>query len=273
MDIKDKIAVVTGAASGIGEAVSLELARRGARAVALIDLSEEVNETAAQIDRDVGRSVAHAFPGDATDSDFRRQVYDRCSEQVGVPNLCVPAAGITRDALAVKIDKETGSAKIYSEETFRLVVDVDLIAPIYWALEMVARIAQDRYRRGLKRWDPEAEPVQGTVIFVGSISSQGNKGQLSYSSAKAGLEGAAATLMKEAIFHGVRCGVIHPGFTDTPMVRALGDDYIRKYLLPDTQLGRLIQPEEIADAICFMIANSAVSGELWADAGWHPSPA
>jgi 3-oxoacyl-[acyl-carrier protein] reductase len=85
------------------------------------------------------------------------------------------------------------------------------------------------------------------------------------------LEGAAATLMKEAIYYGVRCGVIHPGFTDTPMVRNLGEEYINERILPQTQLHRLIRPEEIADAICFMIHNSAVSGELWADAGWHPS--
>jgi len=61
------------------------------------------------------------------------------------------------------------------------------------------------------------------------------------------------------------------GFTDTPMVRALGEEFIRTKVLPQTQLKRLIRPEEIADAICFMIANAAVSGELWADAGWRPS--
>jgi NAD(P)-dependent dehydrogenase (short-subunit alcohol dehydrogenase family) len=151
-----------------------------------------------------------------------------------------------------------------------MVTEVNLIAPVYWALEMVARIAEDRRRRGLGRWEP-AEEVQGTVVFIGSVSSQGNKGQIAYAAGKAGLEGAAATLTKEAIYHGVRCGVIHPGFTDTPMVRALGEEYITKNILPYTQLRRLIRPQEIADAICFMIANSAVSGELWADAGWHPS--
>jgi len=88
---------------------------------------------------------------------------------------------------------------------------------------------------------------------------------------KAGLEGGAATLMKEAIFHGIRCAVIHPGFTDTPMLRALGEDYIKKNILPYTQLRRLITTEEIADAICFMLSNAAVSGELFCDAGWHPS--
>ena len=67
----------------------------------------------------------------------------------------------------------------------------------------------------------------------------------------------------------MRCGLIHPGFTDTPMVRALGDDYISKHILPFTQLEPTDSPREIADAICFMLANSAVSGELWADAGWH----
>jgi NAD(P)-dependent dehydrogenase (short-subunit alcohol dehydrogenase family) len=55
------------------------------------------------------------------------------------------------------------------------------------------------------------------------------------------------------------------------MVHALGPDYINERILPFTQLRRLIRPEEIADAICFMISNSAMSGELWADAGWHPS--
>ena len=72
------------------------------------------------------------------------------------------------------------------------------------------------------------------------------------------------------MYYGVRCAVIHPGFTDTQMVRALGEEHIQKNILPYTQLKRLIDPDEIADAIYFMICNSAVSGELWADAGWHP---
>jgi NAD(P)-dependent dehydrogenase (short-subunit alcohol dehydrogenase family) len=132
-------------------------------------------------------------------------------------------------------------------------------------------MAEDRFKRGLKRWSP-TEGVQGVIVFIGSVSSQGNKGQIAYASTKVGLEGAASTLMIEAIFHGVRCAVIHPGFTDTPMVRALGEEYINSQVLPATQIGRLIRPEEIADAICFLVRNSAVSGQLWADAGWHPLP-
>ncbi len=268
-NIYQKVAIVTGAASGIGEAVSWELARRGAKAVLLVDRNEEVDKLADSINESMGRVVAFGRAGDTTDEGFRKRVFNEAWDEYGPVTICVPAAGITRDALSVKIDKETGRAELYPIESFRQVTEVNLLAPIYWGIEMVARIAEDRRARGLKQWEPE-ERIQGVVVFLGSVSAQGNKGQISYAVAKAGLEGAAATLQKEAIFHGVRCGIIHPGFTDTPMARALGDEFLDKYVLPYTQLRRLIRPEEIADAICFMVSNSAVSGELWADAGWHP---
>jgi NAD(P)-dependent dehydrogenase (short-subunit alcohol dehydrogenase family) len=270
MRIEDKVAVITGAASGIGAAVAGELARRKARAVVLVDRSDRVHELARSLNEAAGRKVAEAKVGETTDDAFRVRVYDEAVARHGIVHICVPAAGITRDALSVKVDKATGQITVYPIRTFREVTEVNLLAPVYWALEMVARIAEDRWRRGLGRWEP-AEQVQGTVVFIGSVSSQGNKGQIAYAVSKAGLEGAASTLTKEAIYHGVRCAVIHPGFTDTPMVHALGEEYISKNILPYTQLRRLIRSEEIADAICFLIANSAVSGELWADAGWHPS--
>lgn len=271
VDIKGRIAVITGAGSGIGRATAFELAKRGVSGLALVDLNESVTHVASTINEFMGTSIAMPFVGDATKPEFRAKVYDDVIQEKGVPNIMVPAAGITRDALAVKVDKESGKAEMYPLETFREVLEVNLLGPIYWALEFVSRIAEDRRRRGVGKWLPAEGSIMGTVIFIGSVSSLGNKGQISYATTKAGLEGAAATLMKEAIYHGVRCGVIHPGFTDTAMVRALGQDYIEKHVLPYTQLHRLIRPDEIADAICFMISNSAVSGELWADAGWHPS--
>jgi len=268
MEFSNRVAVITGGASGIGRAVAAALAKNGAAGVALVDRSETIEDVAARLNTEAGRAFAVPFCGDTTDATFRAQVYDSISRRFGPVTLCVPAAGITRDDIAVRVDKATGKARIYPLEQFKLVVDVNLIAPVYWALEMIGRIAEDRASKGLKRWTPE-EGIQGSVVFIGSISSQGNRGQISYASTKAGLEGAAATIMKEAMFYGVRCSVIHPGFTDTPMVQAMGADYLAKNILPFTQLGRLIRPEEIADAICFMLANAAVSGELWVDAGWH----
>jgi 3-oxoacyl-[acyl-carrier protein] reductase len=270
MILEDKVAVVTGAGSGIGQAVAIELARRGVAVVAAVDRCDSVNQVASTISESDGNKVRGVpFVGDVTDDAFRRAVFDEIATKYGVPSICVPAAGITRDKLAVRLDKETGAAMLYPMEDFLQVLKVNLVAPTYWALEMVGKIAQDRRRRGLKRWGPP-EHIDGTVVFIGSVSSHGIKGQIAYSATKAGLDGVAATLMQEAIFHGVRCAVIHPGFTDTPMVRVLGDDYIQQKILPQTQLRRFIRPEEIAAAICFMISDSAMSGDLWVDAGWHP---
>ena len=271
MDIKGKVAIITGAASGIGRAAAMELKKHGIGSIALVDMADSVHEVAAELNAADGSDTVRAFQGDTTDEAFRKRVFEKTRRDFGVVNICVPAAGITRDALAVRVNKEKGKANIYPIENFRQVLEVNLIASIYWALELVAQMAEDRFSRGVKQWAPD-EGVQGVIVFIGSVSSQGNKGQISYATGKVGLEGAASTLMKEAMYYGVRCTVIHPGFTDTPMVRALGEDYINNHVIPATQIGRLIRPEEIADAICFPIRNSAVSGQLWADAGWHPMP-
>lgn len=272
MEFEKQVAIVTGAASGIGEAVARELAQRGVAAVAMVDRSDAVNQAASSIRETSGEKCrAVPFVGDVTDGVFRREVFDNITANYGVPSICVPAAGVTRDKLAVRLDKETGKATLYPPEDFNLLVQVNLIAPAYWAMEMIGKVAESRHARGSKEWGPP-EPSEGTIVFISSVSTHGIKGQIAYSATKAGLDGVAATLMMEAIYHGVRCAVIHPGFTDTPMVRAMSDEYIQKHILPQTQLHRLIQPEEIARAICFMIAESAMTGELWVDAGWHPLP-
>ena len=268
MKINGSVAVITGAAGGIGHAVAVEMAKRGASGLALVDFSPRVGEVAKEVNSTTGREVAVGYQGDTTDEAFRQRVFSDIEKRVAVPRICVPAAAITKDSLAVRVDKETGKVVIYPVEDFRKVVEINMIAPVYWAIELVAAVARERKAKGLKRWNP-TEGAQGSVVFLGSIASSGNVGQISYSSTKAGLEGAASTLMAESMYYGVRCSVIHPGFTDTPMVRSLGEEYINSKVLPQTQLKRLIKPEEIADAICFLVTNMAVSGELWADAGWR----
>ncbi|MCA9242659.1 MAG: SDR family oxidoreductase [Phycisphaerales bacterium] len=270
LQLSDHCAVVTGGARGIGRATAIALAREGARAIAVVDMSaDEVKAFADKANKYFEREVVFPFAGDVTDGEFRRSVFADLESRFGCVSLCVPAAGITRDRLAVRRDKETGALDIYPEELFRRVLDVDLTAPIYWAMQTIASVAKHRESQGLKRWT-SAEKIQGVVIFIGSVSSAGNPGQISYATAKAGLEGAEATLGAEAIFHGLRCAIIHPGYTNTAMVRELGEQFIEQAILPNTRLHRLIEPEEIADAICFMIRNAAVSGQLWADAGWRP---
>jgi NAD(P)-dependent dehydrogenase (short-subunit alcohol dehydrogenase family) len=271
MELKGKVAIITGGASGIGSATCLKLAEEQVKAIGVVDQMDDVEDICREADHQAGRELFIPFRGDVVDSSFRERVFAEMESRFGAVSLCVPAAGITRDRLCVKVYQNNGwvTPSIYSETDFRRVADVDLLAPIYWAMRTVGSVAVDRAKRGLKEWSPE-ESVQGAIILIGSISSTGNRGQISYATAKAGLVGAQGTLSKEAIYYGVRCAIIHPGFTDTPMVRALGEKMIQDEVLPNTQLRRLIRPNEIAGAIVFMLKNSAVSGTLWADAGWHP---
>ena len=104
MEIDGKVAVITGAASGIGQAAAKELHRYGTAALALVDVADGVHEVAAELcDSNGGRAV-RAFQGDTTDATFRHEVYASMRREHGAVNICVPAAGITRDDLAVRIN-------------------------------------------------------------------------------------------------------------------------------------------------------------------------
>jgi NAD(P)-dependent dehydrogenase (short-subunit alcohol dehydrogenase family) len=130
MNIKGSVAVITGAAGGIGRALALELAKRQAVGLALVDRSDAVQQVAKAINELVSKEIAIGYSGDVTSGDFRRQVYQEMAGKRGRINICVPAAGITRDGLAVKMDKQTNRIGIYPVETFREVVEINLVAPI-----------------------------------------------------------------------------------------------------------------------------------------------
>lgn len=266
MQIASSIAMVTGAGSGIGEAVVRELVRREAKLVVLIDRSEQVEKVAAEINASASRHVAEAFVGDTTDGAFREAVFSKVCQMYGAPRILVPAAGILRDGLAVKTNKASGDVELYPQSLFEQVLQVNLVAPTYWALDLIAKVAIDRKSRGLGSWKP-TEPVEGAIVFIGSISSRGNRGQISYAASKAGLRGVASTVAKEAIYFGIRSAIVHPGYVDTPMLRSMGEEMIAKHVAPSVPLGRLLRPAEIADAVCGLIANDATGGELWVEGG------
>ena len=268
MQIENTSAVVTGAAGGIGLAVAHALIARQVGQVAVVDQSAQCHQAAEQLNRQAGRTVALAMQGDVTQADFRRQVFDRMQQQAPV-QICVPAAGILRDALAAKINRQTGRAELYCADTFRRVLEVNLLHPVYWALQTLAGIAEQRHRAGQEKWQPE-EGIQASIVLIGSVSCRGNRGQVSYSSAKAGLAAAGKTLNLEGLYHGVQTRIIHPGFVATPMFEQLPADHFEQKLKPLVPLGRLIQPAEIAAAVVALIENPVLSGPLWADAGLAP---
>src|SRR5437016_848885 len=126
MNIKGSVAVITGAAGGIGRALALELVKRKAGGLALVDQSDGVHQVARAVNELAERSVASGYVGDVSDAGFRAKVYEEMNDRFGRVNICVPAAGITRDGLAVKMDKETRQISIYPIERFRQVIEVNL---------------------------------------------------------------------------------------------------------------------------------------------------
>jgi NAD(P)-dependent dehydrogenase (short-subunit alcohol dehydrogenase family) len=269
MDIKNKVAVITGAASGIGRELATALAEAGARGLALVDRSDAVVSLAVELAKIFPSTAVRSYVWDVASAEFRVATFADLRQNLGSPTLCIPAAGIAvPNQLAVKLDRDTGKAALYTAETIEMTHQVNTVAAVYWALETIAAIAEDRHRRGLKRWSLQ-EAEEGVIVLIGSIFSRGARGQLAYAMTKGAITAAAGTLRKEAIHFGVRCVLIHPGFVDTPMVRAMGEDFIAERILPNTRLGRLIRPVEIARAICFQIENPAAETTQWVDAGWN----
>ena len=107
MIIKGAVAVITGAAGGIGRAVAIDLAKREVGGLALVDQSEGVRDVTEMVNEFTGRRVAAPYIGDVTDAGFRNTVYADVKAKFGRANICVPTAGVTRDQLAVKFDKES----------------------------------------------------------------------------------------------------------------------------------------------------------------------
>ncbi len=276
MNINDKVAIVTGASGGIGLAVATELAHRGARAVALVDGTTAVERAAAELLDSLDRPNVEAYVGDVANAGFREQVFDLVTARHGTPSICVPAACATRDQSAVRVDAQTGCAAIFPADHFRHLLEINLIAPVYWSLELIARVAEQRKHRGLGRWTP-SEGLQGAVVFIGSVTGQGTGDQIGYATAKAGLEGVETSLSRESIEHGVRCLLVHPDFTRSTFVRSLGDEFLKRNILPYLPSSRLNDPGEVAGAVCASIqhaGNSSGSAPLpasswqWADVGF-----
>ena len=259
-----KLAVITGAASGIGKATAFKFADEGIDLV-LVDRSEAVNQVAKEI-LDMGDEVL-TFVGDVTDRAFRQRVFAETVRNLGVPSILVPAAGVVRDNFAVKLDKTSGDFELYCEEWFDLVVNINLKAVAYWAMEFTRQIA--RKRKDLKAWDGSKEPQEGAIVFIGSICSQGNAGQIAYVATKSALVGMCQGLQQEWLRkYGIRCTIVHPGFTDTEMLKGIKPEKLAA-ILETIPIGRLLRAEEVAETIYNAASNESFTGSVIIDGGWR----
>ena len=238
-----RVALVTGAARGIGAATATRLAAEGA-AVALADLDEaQARQTAQQIDASGERTLGIGC--NVADSEQVRRMVDRTLERFGRLDILVNNAGITRDNLLFKM----------SDDDWDAVIGVHLRGAF-----LCARAAQK----------PMVEQKYGRIISLSSVSALGNRGQVNYSAAKAGLQGLTRTLAIELGPFGVTANAVAPGFIDTEMTRATAE---RLGLTPEQAqagasariaLRRIGQPSEVASVIAFLASDDAsyVSGQI-----------
>lgn len=247
MELKGKVAVITGGASGIGEAVARDLAGEGMKVV-VADLNQaEVERVAKEINEAGGQALG--VPCNVTSEEDVARLMDRTMEHFGEINVLFPSAGVIKDGLLVSTDKETGKVKkTMALKDFQFVMDVNLTGTFLAIREAASRMIDNGF--------------QGVLFTVSSVNRVGVAGQINYSSTKA-----AAAIMPEVLtseFHrkkimGIRSVSISPGFVGTAMVKGMNQKALDS-ILANVPIARLIEPQEIADLVKFCIRNEAMHG-------------
>jgi 3-oxoacyl-[acyl-carrier protein] reductase len=236
MKLQDLKIVVSGAASGMGRHFSLRLVEAGAQ-VAAGDVNEGgLAETAAMAK---GPGKLHTRKLDvASEADVGAFV-DWAHGAMGGLNALINNAGILRDGLLVKKDKETGQIKTLTKEQWDAVIGVNLTGATLLARDCVAKMASTSTRPGV-------------VVNMSSVARHGNRGQSNYSAAKAALAANTKTWSLEWAPFGIRCGAIAPGMVETPMTQGMNQK-ARDALVAAIPVGRIGTPEDLWVAVRFVL--------------------
>ncbi|MEO7564693.1 MAG: SDR family NAD(P)-dependent oxidoreductase [Sphingomicrobium sp.] len=240
MDIKGIAAVVTGGASGLGEASARELAERGAK-VAIFDRDSERGEKVAG---EIGGIFCEV---DVTSDDKVAAAFSKAREAHGQERVLINCAGVANAAKTVGRNKETGEAKPYPMVQFELAIQINLIG----SFRCLAQSAL-----GMVGLDPLADGERGIVINTASVAAEdGQIGQAAYSASKGGILAMALPIARDLMGEGIRVNTILPGVFKTPMV-AMMPPNVQDALGAQVPFPkRLGQAEEYARLACFMVEN------------------
>lgn len=232
--LKGKVAIVTGASRGIGEAIAKKFASLGADvAVVYAGSQEKAEAVAEQCEKEYGVK-AKAYKCNVADFEATKELVSQVKEDFGTVHILVNNAGITKDGLIAMM----------KEESFDAVIDTNLKGAFNMIRHLTGVFMRNR---------------EGCIINISSVAGlMGNAGQVNYSASKAGLIGLTKSVAKELAPRGVRCNAIAPGFIATDMTEAQVDSPLLK-MIP---LGKMGETEDIAEAAAYLATAKYVTGEI-----------
>jgi len=237
MSLSGKIALVTGAAQGIGRDIALALATDGAD-VAICDVNlDAAHKTAGDIEAKGRKSLA-LKANVAASADVTAMI-DQVVEKFGRIDILVNNAGITRDGLILRM----------KDEDWDLVLSINLKGSFLCTKAALKYMSKQR---------------GGTIINIASIvGAMGNAGQANYVASKAGLIGLTKTIAREYANRGITANAVAPGFIDTAMTQALSEN-VRQELAKQIPMGKLGTPEDVANAVRFLASPwaSYITGQV-----------
>ncbi|HOP06501.1 MAG TPA: 3-oxoacyl-[acyl-carrier-protein] reductase [candidate division Zixibacteria bacterium] len=234
MDFKDKVAIVTGSARGIGRKIAEKLASLGARVV-ISDIDQSTVETVAN---EIGGS-AIGIKANVTQVDDVTALFERVMEKFSRVDIVVNNAGITRDGLMIRMDPKD----------WELVLDINLKGSFLVTKTAAKIMMKQRYGR-----------IVNISSIVGLI---GNVGQTNYSASKAGLIGLTRSAARELAPRGITVNAVAPGFIETDMTAVL-PEAARNAMLDKVALGRIGSADDVAAAVAFLASDDAayITGQV-----------
>lgn len=244
MDINNKVAIVTGGASGLGFATVAQLLQKGAKVV-IFDVNEEL---AKQVTQEFGDNVAYEIVS-VTDESSVHKAIQQTVERLGAIHICVNCAGIAPP------QKTVGKSGAMPLENFKKVIDINLIGTFNTLRLAAAEMAKNDL---LSESDE-----RGIIINTASVAAyEGQMGQAAYSASKAGIVGMTLPIARDLSSYGIRINAIAPGLFRTPMAAGLDDRVIEKLESLVEFPKRLGRPDEFAKLVTFMIENEYINGEV-----------
>ena len=237
MELSGKVALVTGAAQGIGKAIAMLLARNGADVVVSDINLEKAQETANEIEGMGRRSFA--IKVNVADLKDVERMGEAIVEQFGRIDILVNNAGITRDRLILRM----------TEEDWDAVLDVNLKGTFNCTKAAIRYMSKQK---------------SGKIVSIASVSGEmGNPGQANYAASKAGVIGFTKTIAREFAGRGINVNAIAPGYIQTPMTDAVPEKAKEelKRMIPMERLGK---PEDVAQAVLFLVSenSSYITGQV-----------